>query len=96
MSIIDLIVQQDRYSAAIANSQNQIMKSDKDSDVIPLFPDKDEDSAVAGWDPYIFSILTNSERSYIEDRRRVPRPLTAARRRALLLSGQQHDKKNKR
>jgi hypothetical protein len=78
------------------NKQHQIMSTDKDSDVIPLFPDKDEVSAVTGWDPYIFSILTNSQRSYIEDRRRVPRPLTAARRRALLLSGQPRTKKGRR
>jgi hypothetical protein len=71
------------------------MSTEKDSDVIPLFPDKDDDSAMTGWDPYIFSILTNSQRSYTAERRRVPRPLTAVRRRALLLSGRQRDKKNK-
>ena len=97
MSIIDSVIRQDRYSAAIQKSrQHQIMSTDKDNDVIPLFPEKDEDSAVTGWDPYIFSILTDNQRSYIEDRRRVPRPLTAARRRALLLSGQRGNKKEKR
>ena len=97
MSIFDSVVRQDRYSAAIKKSgQHQIMSTDKDNDVIPLFPEKDEDSAVTGWDPYIFSILTDNQRSYIEDRRRVPRPLTAVRRRALLLSGQPGKKKGKR
>ena len=95
MSIFGSIFRQARYSAAIVNRPHQIMSTDKDNDVIPLFPDKDDDSAVTGWDPYIFSILTDSQRSYMEDRRRVPRPLTAARRRALLLSGQRRDKKNK-
>ncbi|MDH3512487.1 MAG: hypothetical protein OER85_16695 [Gammaproteobacteria bacterium] len=72
------------------------MSTDKDSDVIPLFPEKDEDSAVTGWDPYIFSILANKQRSFSEDRRRVPRPLTAARRRALLLAGRRRTKKDRR
>lgn len=49
--------------------------------------DSDFDAASAGWDPYIFNILSKGNRTYIEERRRVPRPLTAVRRRALLLAG---------
>ena len=62
------------------------MSTHKKCDVIPLFPDRDDDPASAGWDPYIFSILAQKDPSYGADRRRVPRPLTAARRRALLLA----------
>lgn len=72
------------------------MSTYKECDVIPLFPENDEDSALTGWDPYIFSILANSQKSYIEERRRVPRPLTAARRRALLISGRRNGKKDRR
>jgi hypothetical protein len=72
------------------------MSTNKHCDVIPLFPEKDEDSATTGWDPYIFSILTDRKKSYVEERRRVPRPLTAARRRAILISGQQKSDKTKR
>jgi hypothetical protein len=97
MSIIDMVLTRDRYSSAIPKRSNiQIMSTNKDCDVIPLFPEKDEDSAATGWDPYIFSILTDSQKSHIEERRRVPRPLTAARRRALLISGQWKDKKDKK
>jgi hypothetical protein len=62
------------------------MSTHKECDVIPLFPDRDNDPVVAGWDPYIFSILGKKSPSYGQDRRRIPRPLTAARRRALLLA----------
>jgi hypothetical protein len=63
-----------------------IMTTHKECDVIPLFPDQEDDSASAGWDPYIFSILANRNRSYADERRRVPRPMTTMRRRALLLA----------
>ena len=72
------------------------MSTDKRCDVIPLFPDKEEVSAATGWDPYIFSILTDNRKSYAEERRRMPRPLTAARRRALLISSRQKDAKDHR
>jgi hypothetical protein len=62
------------------------MSTDKECDVIPLFPDQEDDSVKAGWDPYIFSILAGRDRSYREERRRMPRPMTAMRRRALLLA----------
>jgi hypothetical protein len=62
------------------------MSTRKRCDVIPLFPEKEEDSAVSGWDPYIFSIMANTNATYAEERRRIPRPLTAARRRALLIA----------
>ena len=57
------------------------------SNVVPLFPDQaDDDSANAGWDPYIFSIVANANRPYHEDRRRGPRVNTPTGRRALLLA----------
>ncbi len=62
------------------------MSTHTDGDVIPLFPDQEDDSAKTGWDPYIFSILAGRDRSYREERRRIPRPMTAMRRRALLLA----------
>ncbi len=63
------------------------MDSDSNPNVIPLFPEQPEDDAVvAGWDPYIFSLITNANRPYTEDRRRAPRVNTPLRRRALLLS----------
>ncbi len=70
----------------LKNNETKIMSTHKECDVIPLFPDQDDDSAKTGWDPYIFSILAGRDRSYREDRRRTPRPMTAARRRALLLA----------
>jgi len=54
--------------------------------VIPLFPDQEDAAAMAGWDPYIFSILAESNKAYARERRRMPRPLTAACRRALLIA----------
>ena len=63
-----------------------IMSTNKESEVVPLFPDQEDDSAKAGWDPYIFSILAGRNQSYREERRRMPRPLTTTRRRALLLA----------
>ncbi len=62
------------------------MSTPKRCDVVPLFPEDDDSSVLAGWDPYIFSILADRNRSYADERRRVPRPLNTARRRALLLS----------
>jgi hypothetical protein len=62
------------------------MKTHKECDVIPLFSGQEDDSANTGWDPYIFSILAGRNRSYSEERRRVPRPNTTMRRRALLLA----------
>ena len=53
----------------------------------PAANDSDFDATSAGWDPYILTILSKANRTYIEERRRVPRPLTAVRRRALLLAG---------
>jgi len=61
------------------------MSTRKSCDVIPLFPEE-EDSAISGWDPYIFSIMSDTGRTYKEERRRMPRPLTAFRRRALLIA----------
>ena len=58
----------------------------KTCDVIPLFPEKEEISTVAGWDPYIFAITADTNRIYSEERRRLPRPLTATYRRALLIA----------
>jgi hypothetical protein len=55
-------------------------------DVTPLFPDKEDSSAATGWDPYIFTLMSDVNRMYSEERRRTPRPLTAARRRALLIA----------
>jgi len=63
------------------------MDKDNKFNVIPMFPDQaDEDSAIAGWDPYIFSIVANANRPYQEDRRRGPRVNTPTGRRALLLA----------
>ncbi len=76
-----------RYSFVIEkNSRYMVMSTNNENDVIPLFPDQEDDSAKAGWDPYIFSILAGRDRSHREERRRIPRPLTATRRRALLLA----------
>ncbi len=61
---------------------------DKNEDV-PETNTGELEATDAGWDPYIFSILGGSERSYPEERRRAPRPLNAERRRARLLSKQQ-------
>ena len=72
------------------------MSTHKECDVIPLFPDQDDDSATAGWDPYIFSIISDKKRTFAEDRRRMPRPLNAERRRALLLSNKAKGKKKTR
>ena len=62
------------------------MNTQKETNVIPLFPESEDISAATGWDPYIFSLLAGRNQAYIEERRRTPRPLTALRRRALLLS----------
>ena len=50
------------------------MKTHKECDVIPLFPDQEDAPEVAGWDPYIFSIIETQQRTYPEERRRMPRP----------------------
>lgn len=69
------------------------MDDDSDSDVIPLFPDvPDEESASAGWDPYIFSIVADSNGRFRKDRRRAPRVNTPTGRRALLLAKGRRDK----
>ena len=62
------------------------MSKNTTSNVIPLFPDRKDDAEVSGWDPYIFSMVANENRGFREDRRRAPRPLNAARRRALILA----------
>jgi hypothetical protein len=93
MSTLDTVFARYRYSFASLKIAKQIMSTNKHCDVIPLFPEKDEDSATTGWDPYIFSILADRQKSFVEERRRVPRPLTAARRRALLISGSHNAKK---
>jgi len=62
------------------------MSKHNTNNVIPLFPEQEEDSEVTGWDPYVFSLIANENRGYREDRRRSPRPLNAARRRALILA----------
>ncbi len=62
------------------------MDTQKTSDVIPLFPEHEDESAVAGWDPYIFSILAGHDRYFGDERRRTLRPTKALRRRALLLA----------
>lgn len=62
------------------------MSKHNQSNVIPLFPDQEEESQVSGWDPYIFEMVANENRGFREDRRRAPRPLNAARRRALILA----------
>lgn len=62
------------------------MSKHNTNNVIPLFPEQEEGSEVTGWDPYVFSLIANENRGYREDRRRSPRPLNAARRRALILA----------
>lgn len=63
------------------------MDTDKQPNVIPLFPDlSDDEAATAGWDPYIFSMVADADRPYRQDRRRAPRVNTPTSRRALLLS----------
>jgi hypothetical protein len=87
----------DRYSVATEKiKKNQIMNTHKACDVIPLFPDQDNDAEITGWDPYIFSILAGRSRAYQEERRRVPRPVTASRRRALLLATRRKSKPKNR
>ncbi len=73
--------------------KNQYMKTHNACDVIPLFPDQEDDAAIAGWDPYIFSIVAGRDRAYREERRRLPRPLTAQGRRALLLATRRKGKR---
>ncbi len=65
------------------------MRNRDKNDDMPETDTGEFEAAGAGWDPYIFSILGGSERSYSEERRRAPRPLNAERRRARLLSKQQ-------
>jgi hypothetical protein len=74
------------YITEIENTKKNNMTTPKRCDVIPLFPEKEDAANTAGWDPYIFSIIMGRERPAQEERRRIPRPLTASRRRALLLS----------
>ncbi|MBT8442062.1 MAG: hypothetical protein KJO76_06740 [Gammaproteobacteria bacterium] len=63
------------------------MDTNSRSNVVPLFPESnDDDSSTAGWDPYIFSIVAETDRPYREDRRRAPRINTPIGRRALLLA----------
>ena len=62
------------------------MSKHNTNNVIPLFPEQEEASQATGWDPYVFSLIANENRGYREDRRRTPRPLNAARRRALILA----------
>ena len=62
------------------------MSKHNTNNVIPLFPEQEEVSEATGWDPYVFSLIANENRGYREDRRRTPRPLNAARRRALILA----------
>lgn len=62
------------------------MRNRDKSDKAPDPEIGDFDASGAGWDPYIFSILSGSNRSYSEERRREPRPLTTERRRTRLLS----------
>lgn len=64
----------------------------KGDNVVKLHPDVDPDeTGAAGWDPYIFSILSNRKKPYPEERRSKPRTLDASRRRALLLAkGRRH------
>ena len=66
------------------------MSKYKDSNVIPLFPDMQDEPEVTGWDPYVFNMIANENRGYREDRRRTPRPLNAARRRALILAARRN------
>jgi hypothetical protein len=77
----------DRYSGPIEKTKkNQTMTTPKRCNVIPLFPEKEDAATTAGWDPYIFSIVSGQKWPLGEERRRMPRPLTATRRRALLLA----------
>ncbi|MFW2404691.1 MAG: hypothetical protein ACN4GT_07975 [Gammaproteobacteria bacterium] len=63
------------------------MNNESRSNVVPLFPENsDDDSSSSGWDPYIFSIVAQSDRPYGDDRRRAPRINTPTSRRALLLA----------
>jgi len=62
------------------------MSKQNTNNVIPLFPEQEEGSEITGWDPYVFNLIANENRGYREDRRRTPRPLNAARRRALILA----------
>jgi len=85
------------YSVGIEKSKkNQIMDTHKTCDVIPLFPGQEDDSEIAGWDPYIFSIVAGHDRYFGEERRRMSRPLTPSRRRALLLASRKIKKKKLR
>lgn len=87
MSTVKYATGSGRYSARITKKNDiKIMSTKKACDVIPLFPDQENDPVNAGWDPYIFSILVGRDGSYRQDRRRSPRPMTASRRRALLLA----------
>lgn len=72
------------------------MDTASQSNVIPLFPgETDDESSNAGWDPYIFSIIAKSKRSFAEDRRRAPRMNTPMGRRALLLAKGKRRKKTR-
>lgn len=72
------------------------MNTQKEGNVIPLFPESEDVSEATGWDPYIFSILAGRDQAHVEERRRTPRPLTALRRRALLLSTRHKTKHDSR
>ena len=66
------------------------MTTRKPCDVIPMFPEAEKQADLSGWDPYIFSIIANADAGHRSERRRVPRPLTPARRRALILSSEEN------
>ncbi len=62
------------------------MSTKKESNVPPLTTDNADEAVLAGWDPYVFSIISNRKNSYKEDRRSKPRSVAATRRRALLIA----------
>lgn len=74
----------DRYTAQVTSEQKAAMDKEDRGHVVPFRPELHGDDA--GWDPYIFSIVAERHRPYAEDRRRKPRTLDAARRRALLIA----------
>lgn len=77
----------DRYSYGSTDYENSNnMDIRPASFESPAANDNDFDALSAGWDPYIFAILAGMDRTHAKERRRMPRPLTTVRRRALLLA----------
>ncbi len=65
----------------MAEGKKDVAKPDKPLDGL--------EEATAGWDPYVSDLLQEKQAARREERRRQPRDKTPARRRSILVSGEE-------